>query len=294
MLGGVLRGIPRRSRRGKGRVGTQRRPTLRQPGHRRSVRTAVVVEDDDHPARRVAKVVEALVGHPAGQCTVADDRHDPAPGGGAANDRGGQPVRVGQDGGCVAVLHPVVLRLGPRGIAGQATGLAKGGELGPATGEDLVDVGLVAGVPQQDVMRGVEHPVQGERQLDDPQVGAEVPAPHRDRVDDQLPDLRRQHLEGIGVQPAQVGGGSDGVQEPGGRHARRRRGGGGQAQGAHGASVVNEVAVPYPTTFACAHGPQTRAWAHGRVQGPGFNDRSRRSRGCPGRPGRGRQPSSRH
>ena len=44
------------------------------------------------------------------------------------------------------------------------------------TGEQLVDVGLVAGVEHDGVPRGAEGAVQRDRQLDDPEVGAEVAA----------------------------------------------------------------------------------------------------------------------
>ena len=69
-------------------------------------------------------------------------------------------MRVAEGGRGVAVLDPVVLGLGARRVAGQPAGLAQGGELVLAAGDQLVDVGLVAGVPQDDVTRGVEDPVE--------------------------------------------------------------------------------------------------------------------------------------
>ena len=62
----------------------------------------------------------------------------------------------------MAVLDPVVLGLGPGRVARQPAGLAQLVEAVPAAGDDLVDVGLVAGVPQDDVVGRVEHPVQGQ------------------------------------------------------------------------------------------------------------------------------------
>ena len=76
----------------------------------------------------------------------------------------------------VAVLDPVVLGLGPARVAREAAGLAEVDEVVAAAGDDLVDVGLVAGVPQEDVAGRVEHPVDGERELDGAQVGAQVAA----------------------------------------------------------------------------------------------------------------------
>ncbi len=143
------------------------------------VRAAVVVEDDDRLAAGVAEVVQALERHAAGHRPVADHGDD-APVAvlvGVGLDRGGEPVRVADDRRGVAVLDPVVLRLGPVRIAGQARrpGASVGEVLAPA-GDDLVDVGLVARVPQDDVARRVEHPVHGQRQLDRAEVGPEVAA----------------------------------------------------------------------------------------------------------------------
>ena len=51
--------------------------------HRRGVGAAVVVEDDDRLAARVAEVVEPLERHAAGHRPVADDGHDAALGAGS-------------------------------------------------------------------------------------------------------------------------------------------------------------------------------------------------------------------
>ena len=94
--------------------------------HRRRVRAAVVVEDDDHVAVAVAEVVQRLVGHAAGQRAVADDRDDVAPGRvGPAVAGDGEAVGVREDRRGVAVLHEVVLRLLAGRVAGQPAGLAQ-------------------------------------------------------------------------------------------------------------------------------------------------------------------------
>ena len=82
-----------------------------------------------------------------------------------------------------------MLGLGTGRVARQAARLAQLGEALTPAGEDLVHVGLVAGVPQQDVARRVEHAVEGERQLDHAEVRAEMAAGDRDGVDDERPDL---------------------------------------------------------------------------------------------------------
>jgi hypothetical protein len=58
-----------------------------------------------------------------------------------------------------------------------------------ATGEQLVGVGLVAHVEDEIVLRGVEHPVEGDDQLHRAQRGPEVAADLATDGDDLLPEL---------------------------------------------------------------------------------------------------------
>jgi DNA-binding MarR family transcriptional regulator len=103
----------------------------------------------------------------------------------------------------VAVLDEVVLGLGPGGVARHAAALAEPAEPVEAPGDELVHVGLVAGVPDDDVAGRVEHAVERQRELDRPQVGTEVAAVDRDRVDQDLTDLRRERSQLVIVEPAQ-------------------------------------------------------------------------------------------
>ena len=189
-----------------GRVEPQAGQALAQPGDRGGVGPAVVVEDDDGVAAAVAEVVQALEGHPAGHGAVADHGDDPSTLAQRTLLGHGQAVGVGEDGRGVAVLDPVVLGLFPGRVAREAAGLAQLTELALAPGEDLVDVGLVAGVPQDDVLGRVEDPVQGDRQLDGAEVGAEVSAAGVvDGGDHELPDLLGEVRELLGGQALQVG-----------------------------------------------------------------------------------------
>ena len=167
----------------------------RQVRHGRRVRPAVVVEDHDHPPPAVADVVQGLVRHAAGQRPVADHGDDVAMivGAEVAGDR--HPVRVREHGRGVAVLDLVVDRLLAARVAGQPARLAKLLELGLAAGDDLVDVGLVAGVPHDRVGRRVEDPVQGEREFDGTEVRAEVTGIVGHGGDDEVPDLAGQLVE---------------------------------------------------------------------------------------------------
>src|SRR5262249_54292208 len=89
-------------------------------------------------------------------------------------DRGRETVRVADDRRGVTVLDPVVLRLGPVRVTGEAARLAQTGKVLAPAGDDLVDIGLVPGVPQDDVARRLEHPVHGEGQFDRTEVRSEV------------------------------------------------------------------------------------------------------------------------
>ena len=82
-------------------------------------------------------------------------------------------------------------------------------------GDELVDIGLVPGVPQDDVAGRVEDPVDGQGELDGPEVGAEVAPVHRDPVDDAGPDLGGQLGQLCLRQFAEVGGFVDVVEEHG-------------------------------------------------------------------------------
>jgi len=157
-------------------------------------RHLVVVEDDDQPLLHLADMVQRLQGDAAGQGAVADDGHDMVlPSQAIAGD--GQARGEAQRGRGVAGIEHVVLALLAGGEAEQPAALADGADAPAAAGDDLVRVALVADVPDDLVARCVEHAVQGQSQVDGPQVGGEMPAVarhhlHQQRAD--LPGKRRQ------------------------------------------------------------------------------------------------------
>src|SRR5579859_997441 len=164
------------------------------------------------------QVVQRLVGHPPGQRTVADDRHDPSlalhP---AYRERRRKTVCVRQRRRRVRVLDPVVLGLRPVRIPAQATRLSQGLEPVPPSRQQLVYVGLVARVPQQHVTRRVEHPVQRQRQLDRTQVRPQVPPGRRHRLDDEGPYFLAQLGQLFAGQGLDVGGRLDTLQNHDGK-----------------------------------------------------------------------------
>ena len=147
----------------------------REPANGWRVRTAIVVQDDDGLAAGVPEVVEGLVRHAPGEGAVADYGHHLAaacvgavglaglPGGFETKVFGHrQAVGIRQSRARVAVFDPVVLRFCLARITGEATGLAEVVEPVLATSEELVDVGEMAGVPQDAVVRRIENPMQGQ------------------------------------------------------------------------------------------------------------------------------------
>ena len=100
-----------------------------------------------------------------------------------------------------------------RGKPADAVELAQRAEALEPAGQQLVRVGLVAGVPDDPVARRLEQPVERDRQLDDAERRAEVAAGARHGLHDRVADLDRQLRELDLVEPTQVGGLLDGGQD---------------------------------------------------------------------------------
>jgi hypothetical protein len=200
------------------RVGAQVGEVRRQPADGRHVGPAVVVDHDHQPAVLTDRdVVQGLPGHAAGERAVTDHRDDVAV---LTADRVGlgEAVGVGQRGGGVGVLDQVVLGLGTARVAGEPALGPQRVELAGTAGDHLVHVGLVTGVEDDLVARGLEDPVDRERELDDAEVGAEVAAAGRARAHQLVTDLRGQLVELAVVELAQVLRPGDRLQLP---HDRR-------------------------------------------------------------------------
>ena len=124
---------------------------------------------------------------------------------GAGRARSPGPAAIDRPVPGVAAVEDVVLRLGPAREAADAAELAQRAEPLEAAGQQLVRVGLVAGVPDDPVARRLEQPMEGDRQLDDAERAAEVAAGRGDGLDDRLADLGGELFElGLG-QAAEVG-----------------------------------------------------------------------------------------
>jgi len=71
----------------------------------------------------------------------------------------------------------------------------------------------VADVPDQAIARGVENIVQGCRQFDDAETGAEMPARYRDGIDGFLTEFIGDLPDLFHLEPAQIVGGVDCVEK---------------------------------------------------------------------------------
>ena len=157
------------------------------------------------------RVVEGFVGEAAPHRPVPDHGDDgevvvvqvPAHGHppGRGDRRGGVPGPEG-----------VVLRFVPAQERGQTLVAADRGQLVVPTGENLVDVGLVPGVPDDLVPGRVEHVVERDGELGHPEAGPEVPYLLGDHVDVPVPDLLRELPELVLGEGSHVGGVPHGVQ----------------------------------------------------------------------------------
>ena len=84
----------------------------------------------------------------------------------------------------------VMLALPWLGKAGEPAELPQSGKQLPPSGKGLVDVALVAHVEHQTVLRRVEHPVDGHRQLDRAEVRGQMPARFRHIFQQKFTQLR--------------------------------------------------------------------------------------------------------
>jgi len=85
----------------------------------------------------------------------------------------------------------IVFALGALGEPGQSAAHAERADAVATIGQDLVRIGLVADVPNQAIIGGVEDVVQRHRQLDHAEASAEMATGHGDGVDGLLAQLVR-------------------------------------------------------------------------------------------------------
>ena len=135
----------------------------------------VVVEDHDHVRVQVAGVVERFEGHAGGHRAIADDRDHAevltleVSGRGHANPGGNGSARVARAKGIVGAFLAVRESRQTLVLADRVHALF-------ASREHLMDINLMAYVPDDLVFGRIKEPVQYERKLNNPEVRSEVPA----------------------------------------------------------------------------------------------------------------------
>jgi hypothetical protein len=120
---------------------------------------------------------------------------------------GGHAERSGKCGAGVARAIAVMLALVAEQEAIQPLVLANRREAVEAAGEKLVDIALVTNIEEKLVTRCVEYAVQGEGELHDAEVWAEVPAGFGKDLDEFVANLLCELREGFGRKGLEVGGG---------------------------------------------------------------------------------------
>ena len=169
---------------------------------------AVVVHDQDDVAIGVARVVHPLVGEPAGERAVADDRHDLVLL--ALEIARRRHAQCGRHGGAgVPGPELVVLALAALEKAGDSIPLAQRGELLVAAGQELPGVGLMPHVPDDLVTGRIELVQEGDAQLDHAEAGADVTAGDGAALDQPVADLLGQLGELVPAQALEIFGGFD-------------------------------------------------------------------------------------
>ncbi len=180
----------------------------REPADRWADAHLVVVQDDQQRVLGVAEVVERLHRQSRADRRIADADGNPLPArriGPSTNVASGRQADADADAGPgVAAVEDVVLALGASREAADAADLAQRVEPIPSVGQELVRVGLVAGVPHDAIPRGVHHPMQRERDLDGAQRAGKVSAGLLNGADHLFAQLRGQGLQLLRRQVAQL------------------------------------------------------------------------------------------
>ena len=176
------------------RMGDQLSEVVRDRPDVRGDRHVIVVEDDDEVFLHDAGVVHPLVDHPSGHGTVADDRdHFVIL---AAQLPGGDHSQGRRDGrACMSSAERIILTLGPFQEPAQSPVLSDRAQPFLPPGEYFVRIRLVADVPDELVVRGVEDVVQRYSQLDGAEPCAQVSPGLRDGLDQELANVRAEDFE---------------------------------------------------------------------------------------------------
>ena len=158
----------------------------------------VVIEDHDQLLVEIPGVVQPFHGFPAGKGSVPDDgNHIVVVPGQVPGTGDSQSRRNGGAG--VAGAEAVIFAFRPFGEAAEAAVLPESGEFVQPAGQQFVDIGLMAHIPDDLVPRHGKHLMQGDGQFHHSQVGGQMPSVPAGHFQDLLPDFLAQFRQlGIG------------------------------------------------------------------------------------------------
>ena len=167
-------------------------------------RHVIVIQHDDEVSARVSGIVQRLIGQSAAHRTISDDRDDIEVFFGEVAPDGHSPGSRDR-GRCVTGTEGIVFRFIAAAERREAILCANCWEVLVSTGQDLVDVRLMAGVPDQLVTRGFESVVQRHGELRHAEGCTKMPPLLRNHVDvplaDGIHDLGQVRL----LEPTKVG-----------------------------------------------------------------------------------------
>ncbi len=183
----------------------QTRQITVQGSYRRRDRHVVIVQDHQHVDVVVdTGVIHRFEYHAGGHGAIADHGNRVAIG--LAFGLGGQshPQRSRNRGRRMGCAEGVVLAFATARESRDAVKLAQRVHALAAAGENLVRVSLMTDVPDDPVLWRIEDVMQGDRQFDRAQVGRQMAAGLRHRLDDEFAQFIGQRLELRPRQLAQI------------------------------------------------------------------------------------------
>ena len=177
-------------------AGREAAKPLRKAPRRLRYRHVVVVQDDDEPLRRRRAVVERLEARAVRYRRVAYDSDDMLLAA-APVARGREPFGDGKRNARVTRHGGIGLRLGGIGEARYPAHFAERGKAVCAAGENLPCIRLMADIPDDAVLLGIEDIGERHRDLDRAERRREVTAVLRNGLEYPVSQLDRLHLSSV-------------------------------------------------------------------------------------------------
>ena len=151
----------------------------------------VVIQNDDEIGFQPCRVVQRLICHSSGQGAVSDH----------GNHRVVLPLQVPglhqtesrrNGSGAVARIKAVAVAFLSLGEAAHAAVFSQRLKAVPPSGQKLVGIGLVPHIPDDLVLRQIQHQMERHGELHRAQIGTKVASGHTDLIHQKFPDFRRQ------------------------------------------------------------------------------------------------------